>query len=712
VSGGRPAKRLAIAGAVALSTAFLALVPTAAGHVNSPTVTALHAFVGDPLFGLDTAEGKLFGISEDEQTAMASTTKLMTLDVTLHAIDDGVVSLDDQVTVDPFAASLEPGNSVMATIADPFCRFDANGVDLGQNWSVGSACVTLEPGEVVSLRTLIRGMMYPSGNDAAWAIAFHVAQAYGTDQNGDSTVDGLDFVELMNQHALAIGLTDTHFTSPNGWDDAGHYTTARELARIIDHGLDAHPYFGQVIGFSGTYTDTSQGPSGTKTYSWGWGFNYPGWEGMKGGGTTNCNGPNQGCQAISAKRIGRRVVATFMQGTFGDEPGMFDYGFGQIFHPDPRGSSASVGVAGRFDLDCISSSRCVSAAVPSSGGPVELVSWGPDVDSFSIAVLDQEPVPGSGSPPPGGNGQGPERDTALTHLPSGPIVVASRKGSSVDLSRWSLDGGGALSLVADKIKAGPATTMDLQAVHGDMFLTAVTDPVGDLVVKSWQLDGSDLVNLDTYRDESRVYSEVAMAGPLTTDVFTGHRAVTAAIAPGVLVHDVWGVDSSTGAITRLGELVQAGTRDKVEISPFFVNSTFDGELFPPAYYATAFRANGNLAIRFYRIASSGDPVDEGLQSTSFPIEKAGIAPLGTAGVMSALHAADGTVRLIAWDARRNANNSISPDQISQHTALDAGSLAFARVPSTHAEGDYITAVTDVLSGELRLRAYRSGDRPY
>jgi hypothetical protein len=47
------------------------------------------------------------------------------------------------------------------------------------------------------------------------------------------------------------------------------------------------------------------------------------------------------------------------------------------------------------------------------------------------------------------------------------------------------------------------------------------DPVGDLVVRSWQLDGSGLVNLDTYRDESRVYSEVAMAGPLTTDVFTG-----------------------------------------------------------------------------------------------------------------------------------------------------------------------------------------------
>jgi hypothetical protein len=107
--------------------------------------------------------------------------------------------------------------------------------------------------------------------------------------------------------------------------------------------------------------------------------------------------------------------------------------------------------------------------------------------------------------------------------------------------------------------------------------------------------------------------------------------VTAAIGPGVLVHDVWGVDSATGAITRLGELVQAGTRDRVEISPFAVNTTFAGELFPPAYYATAFRSNGNLTIRFYRIASSGDPVDEGLQGTSFPIDEVGVAPLGDGG---------------------------------------------------------------------------------
>ncbi|HXF98943.1 MAG TPA: hypothetical protein VNJ46_10065 [Gaiellaceae bacterium] len=416
---------MAIAAGVA-SLALVGLVPAAGAHIVVPTVTAQHAFIGDPLFGLDTSEGTLFGIRPDERTAMASTTKLMTLDVTLHAVADGVVYLNDQVSVDDFAASLEPPNSVMADDNDPGCMFDANGNAISldqfgnaQPWQVGSACVTLEPGEVVSLETLIRGMMYPSGNDASWAIAYHVAKAYGEDTNGDKVIDGRDFVERMNQHAVEIGLADTHFTSANGWDDPpssvnpnpapedlDHYTTARELAEIINHGLEAHPHFGEVIGFEGAYTDTSQGPNGTKTYSWNWGFPYPGWEGLKGGGTTNCNGPNQGCQAISAKRIGRRVVVAFMQGVFGEERAMFDYGFGTIFHPDERGASVGVGTAERHDLACHSSSRCLSAVLPTTG-PIKLVSWGPDVDSSTIAKLDEEVLPRSESPPRGaGGGQG------------------------------------------------------------------------------------------------------------------------------------------------------------------------------------------------------------------------------------------------------------------------------------------------------------------
>jgi D-alanyl-D-alanine carboxypeptidase len=689
----------AAAVATVLSLLFFTLAPGAAAHVDSPDVTAQHAFIGDPLFGLGTSAGKLFGIAEDERTAMASTTKLMTLDVTLHAVEDGVVSLNDQVTVDAFAASLEPPNSVMA---------DTNNV-------------TLEPGEVVSLETLIRGMMYPSGNDAAWAIAYHVAQAYGDDTNGDAVIDGNDFVERMNQHATAIGLVDTHFTSANGWDDPtnanpdpadlDHYTTARELSMITHHGLQSHTHFTEVIGFQGTYTDTSQGPNGTKTYTWSWGNNYPGWEGAKGGGTQNCNQvPNGYCWSTSAKRIGRRVVASFMQGTGSIANGMFDYGFGQIFHPDARGASSSVGPTSRHDTTCFSSSRCVSAVLPTSGD-VKLVSWEPDLDSSSIAILDQEALPGSALPPKKGNGQGPSGDVAVTRLSSGPIILANRKGANVELSRWSMDGAGALSLVASDVKLEPAIEMALQPVSADTFLSAVVAPDGALVLKSWRLDGSSLAELDKYRDESRVYSDVSIAEPLTTDVFNGHRAVTAAISSGDLVHDVWAVDSGAGEISRLGELFESGNRDRPEISAFFVNTTFAGELFPPVYYATAVRSGGIATLRFYRINATGTPVLEETWSTD-AAEEVAVAPLGISGVMYALRKADGSVELGALDARRDADDTISADQVSQHAAPKAASLELMRLPTTHAEGDYVTAATEPLSEALHLRGYRSGDRPF
>ena len=131
---------------------FFGLVATAAGHVDSPTVTALHAFIGDPLFGLDTADGELFGIDEDDQTAMASTTKIWALDVTVHALDSGGVTLDDEVTINAFEAGV------------------GRQLDAGRQHGPARG---RRGGEA---RDLIRGMMYPSGNNATYAIARHVAQ--------------------------------------------------------------------------------------------------------------------------------------------------------------------------------------------------------------------------------------------------------------------------------------------------------------------------------------------------------------------------------------------------------------------------------------------------------------------------------------------------------------------------------------------------------
>lgn len=687
------------AATAAACIAVLGLAQPASAHVDPPTVTALHAFVGDPLWGLDTPEGSLYGILPDERTAMASTTKVMTLDLAVEALNAGVVLLNDQVTIDALEAAIEPPNSVMA---------DVNGV-------------TLDEGEVVSFETLLRGMMYPSGNDAAWAVGHHIAQAYlgaaATDQ---------DFIPIMNQHAADLGLVDTHYTSANGWDDPSsvvtdpadynHYTTARELAKLMAHAIQ-DPYFQQVVGFQGTYTDTTTGaPSGVKTYSFSWGFTYPGWEGAKGGGTQNCNGPNNGCMVMSAKRIGRRVVEATMQGQpWNEDAGIFDFAFATIFHPDARGTSAPAGATADLDVTCLSDGRVVSAVIPQAGD-VRLVSWKPDIDLSSITKLAEATLPKSAVPPKK-NGQGPDADITVAQLPSGDVVTAFRKGSSVELSRWSSAGNGPLTLLSSGIKAGAATSAGIQPVSGSMFLTASTDPDGALVVKSWRLsDGSGLVNLATYRDQTRAFTQVAIAGPLNTDVYNGHRAATVAAAGGGIVHDVWGVDDGTGAIVRLGELFENVAKSNVAISPLPVETVAPGELFPPVYYASAsWEDGGNASIRYYRIDAGGTPVKEGQATVSATSAyDVRVAPLGVSGVITSARDDDGDneVELSVYEARRNADDTIASDFIVSHSAGVMWSPDLCRVPSAHAEGDYVLASTDTVGGDLRLRAYRSGDRPY
>lgn len=692
----RSKRLVATVAAAALGVPFFGLVTPAAAHVDDPTLTALHAFVGDPLMGLDTPEGTLLGVVPDERTAQASTTKLTTLHLTVLALEEGVVHLDDQVTINATEAGI--GGSSMN---------DVNGV-------------ALEEGEVVSLETLIRGMMYPSGNNAAWAIARHVAEGYL-----GSGATAQDFVAMMNQHVASDGLVDTHYTNPNGFDDPwqqgvtpapnefNHYTTARELAKLMAHAIQDE-YFQEVVGFQAMYTDTTTGaPSGTKTYSWNWGFNYPGWEGAKGGGTQNCNGPNNGCMAMSAERIGRRVVLAFMQGQpWNEEAGLFDYGFAKIFHPDPRGTSVSAGSAEKHDVSCLDDGRAVSAVLPAQGN-VRLVSWDPDVDASSIAKLAEATLPKSGN---NGQGNGPDGDVAVTELPSGGLILASRKGSSVDLSRWAIAGDGTPTLLESDVKTGPATSMALEPVAADTFLTAFTDPDGALVVKSWRVEPGGIAQLDTYRDESRAYTKVAIAGPLNTDVYSGHRAATAAVAGGDLVHHTWTVDPSSGAVTRLGELFEDKSTSNVAIAPLPVETVFEGELFPPVYYATAYwNDGGNAVVRFYRIDPTGMPVMEGATNVSATgAYDVRVASLGVSGV---IHTArdddgDGEVELTVYEAARQADNSIAPDRIAQHSAPETMAPDLCRVPSTHASGDYVVASTSGAGGDLRLRAYRSGDRPY
>lgn len=97
-----------------------------------------------------------------------------------------------------------------------------------------SSRVPFKQGEVITLRDALYGLMLRSGNEAANAIAEHIA--------GDIPT----FVEQMNATARMLGCENTHFVNPHGLHDVTHVTTARDLAKIMDAALD-NKMFRQII---------------------------------------------------------------------------------------------------------------------------------------------------------------------------------------------------------------------------------------------------------------------------------------------------------------------------------------------------------------------------------------------------------------------------------------------------------------------------------
>lgn len=150
------------------------------------------------------SKSMIIGKNEDVKSAMASTTKIMTSIVILEKAD-----LGEMVTV-----SAKAGGT-------------------------GGSRLGLKRGDKASVRDLLYGLMLRSGNDAAVALAEHV---------GGSVKE---FAELMNEKASELGLTNTHFVTPHGLDDANHYTTALELSKLTDYAMD-NETFAKIVGTKST----------------------------------------------------------------------------------------------------------------------------------------------------------------------------------------------------------------------------------------------------------------------------------------------------------------------------------------------------------------------------------------------------------------------------------------------------------------------------
>ncbi len=154
------------------------------------------------VYAFDRATGKiLYQKDAHKEVPMASITKVMTAVVVL----DQEPNLDKEVKITADAISVEGSN------------------------------MALLPGEVLTIRELLYGLMVNSANDAAQVLAKEV---------GGGSIS--NFVRLMNQKSDELGLVNSHFQNPTGLDQEGHYSSAYDIGQLADYAF-AKPELPTII---------------------------------------------------------------------------------------------------------------------------------------------------------------------------------------------------------------------------------------------------------------------------------------------------------------------------------------------------------------------------------------------------------------------------------------------------------------------------------
>ena len=264
----------------------------------------------------------IFEKNADERRPVASVNKVMTILLTLEAVDEGRVSLEDQVTVSPRAASM------------------------------GGSQAFLDAGERYKLSELLKTVIVASANDSAVALAEHLA---GTEES---------FVRLMNTRAEELGLTNTHYANCTGLPAQEHYTTARDVAKLSAQ-LDLHPIYYR---YSTIWMDEIKHRGGRVTSL----TNtnrlirfYPGCDGYKTGSTNEA----RYCVSATAKKEGMRLIAVVLgtpagQTRFDEARAMLEYGFAnvQLMTPIAQGQALDMTVpvrlGGRDEVSVLSGGTC------------------------------------------------------------------------------------------------------------------------------------------------------------------------------------------------------------------------------------------------------------------------------------------------------------------------------------------------------------------
>ncbi len=226
----------------------------------------------------------LYEQNADKALPPASVTKIMTLLLVMEAIDSGVLKWDDTVT----------------------CSANAS--------KMGGSQIFLREGEQMSVRDMVKSVVIASANDAAVALAEHIA--------GSEEV----FVSRMNARAKDLGMKNTNFENTNGLDDTAenHVISARDIA-IMSRALIAHK---EILEYSSTWMDTVRNGEFGLTNTNRLVRFYKGCNGLKTGSTAKA----KFCISATAERDGMTLIAVIMAAPSRDERNaaaktLLDWGF-------------------------------------------------------------------------------------------------------------------------------------------------------------------------------------------------------------------------------------------------------------------------------------------------------------------------------------------------------------------------------------------------
>lgn len=266
----------------ALFLAAIILLPGLTGvKAEGPEIPAPSAIL------MDCATGTIiYEKNSHERLPPASVTKVMTLLLVMEALDSGRISWDDMVTASDHAAGK------------------------------GGSQVYLEAGEQMTMDEMLKSVVVSSANDCATALAEHIA---GSEEA---------FVQMMNQRAAELGLTDTNFVNCTGLDDepnaAEHLTSAHDIA-VMSRELLRHE---DIRKYTTIWMDTVRnGQFGLSNTNKLVRF-YEGTTGLKTGYTSGAGH----CLSASAKRDGIELIAVVLHcessaDRFQSAKALLDYGF-------------------------------------------------------------------------------------------------------------------------------------------------------------------------------------------------------------------------------------------------------------------------------------------------------------------------------------------------------------------------------------------------